>query len=1021
MNEKKISFITCVNDIQIYRQCLSYINNLEVPVGYEVECIKIENAESMAKGYNEAMKSSNAKYKVYLHQDVYIKNKDFIKNFLYVCKNNYKIGMLGVAGAKVLPTNGIWWESQQNYGKVYDSHTGEMELITFRDVLGEYEEVQAIDGLIMITQYDVNWRDDIFDGWHLYDISQCMEFKNAGYKVAIPNQKDHWCVHDCGVVNVKHGYEEYRKNFLDEYSKDIYPLVSILIPTHNRPKYFQIALESAINQTYRNIEIIISDDGIDEKTENIIKEKYLVENNNIKYFNNQKNLGQVDNVLKLLNLANSKYISFLYDDDVFNINKIEIMMNYFIQYESYGIALVTSDRNLIDESGNIIKRFLGETFFNNNNALICLGKNLSEDVIKNHYNIIGEPTTVLFNKEKLTENFAHYSGRKFLVNIDEASWFNLLKSGNAVIINDCLSSFRWHKNQISQDSSLVFNGLEENVFFVLTAKSNGFFENDMAYKEALEYCITYVNNVSQRENIIKESYQLLDKLNTELEKVMRQNKYGINFGKIGDNVIIENQCNFVHSEKISIGKDVHISEKSKFVILYPNSNNESKLIINDYCQIGETCSISVANKIVIEKKVTIGKNVHIADLYEYKKVDIPILTDGSVLINSNIIIQHGTQIADNVVIKGNVKIGRNSIIEANSVVLSDIPDRCVAMGIPAKVKEAFDYETGMWIKIENEEQLKAILDKREIVKPILTIGIPTYNRSKYLKKCLNFIYDDIGDEPLVEVLVSDNYSSDNTQDIVTEYKSKYRNLKYYRNNENIGPSDNFAKIFELATGDYINLHGDDDYFKINVINNIINMIYKNRDCGLVNIVRKQCEFNIETGVGLNEYMLNMLDNITFITNLIISRRDYEKIPNKRWDDEFFPHVYIQCDILNINENYCILKGDMLDGYSGEGALESIRLAKKEETINHHKNFGKVFIEEYLTLLNECRKYGLTVKTLQVLKERNVDMVIIPQMHSYKSLKIECDYVEVIKMFKKHYSKESYYEIALNKIKEIINS
>ena len=53
------------------------------------------------------------------------------------------------------------------------------------------------------------------------------------------------------------------------------PLVSILIPTYNRPHYFKIALESALAQTYSNIEIIVGDDSTNNETEKLIYRHYL--------------------------------------------------------------------------------------------------------------------------------------------------------------------------------------------------------------------------------------------------------------------------------------------------------------------------------------------------------------------------------------------------------------------------------------------------------------------------------------------------------------------------------------------------------------------------------------------------------------------------------------------------------------------------------------------------------------------------------------------------------------------------
>lgn len=222
MNEKKIAFVYCVNDQSLYEKSVSYINKIKVPDGYGIELIAVENASSMTSGYNKGMRQTDAKYKVYLHQDVFIQNQNFINDVLAIFQENKKIGLIGVAGAKVIPTNGIWWEAKRRYGKVYDSHTGQLTLLAFYEVVADYESVQAIDGLIMVTQYDIPWREDIFNGWHFYDISQSVEFVKSGLEVVVPKQEEVWCVHDCGIVNIRNGYEHYRIKFLGEYFSYLY-------------------------------------------------------------------------------------------------------------------------------------------------------------------------------------------------------------------------------------------------------------------------------------------------------------------------------------------------------------------------------------------------------------------------------------------------------------------------------------------------------------------------------------------------------------------------------------------------------------------------------------------------------------------------------------------------------------------------------------------------------------------------------------------------------------------------------
>ena len=66
------------------------------------------------------------------------------------------------------------------------------------------------------TQYDIEWREDIFTGWDFYDASQSMEFRKAGYKVIVPYMDKPWVIHDDGFLNLQE-YEKYRKIYISEY------------------------------------------------------------------------------------------------------------------------------------------------------------------------------------------------------------------------------------------------------------------------------------------------------------------------------------------------------------------------------------------------------------------------------------------------------------------------------------------------------------------------------------------------------------------------------------------------------------------------------------------------------------------------------------------------------------------------------------------------------------------------------------------------------------------------------------
>lgn len=214
MDCRKICFILCVNDWHYANEALYFINRLHVPKGYKIDILTVEDAKSMTAGYNEGMQASDAKYKVYLHQDVMIVEQDFIRKMLD-CFKNEKIGMVGLVGTISLDESKIMWNSKQ-VGRVYNGNSYGMKDWNIGEVEGEYQSVECIDGLLMATQYDIRWRDDVFKRWDFYDVSQSLEFRKAGYEVIVPHMDKPWCIHDGGYVDLKYFYEE-RDKLLKEY------------------------------------------------------------------------------------------------------------------------------------------------------------------------------------------------------------------------------------------------------------------------------------------------------------------------------------------------------------------------------------------------------------------------------------------------------------------------------------------------------------------------------------------------------------------------------------------------------------------------------------------------------------------------------------------------------------------------------------------------------------------------------------------------------------------------------------
>lgn len=218
MNEQKICFIICYNNELYLSECIRYLNYLEIPDGFELDLLTIAQAESMTAGYNAAMQASDAKYKVYLHQDVFVLYRGFLKDTIALFLKHPEIGMIGMVGTLKMPQSAVMWETNDRIGALRSCHLNTVDdfFDHEHDKEAVYTQVEAVDGLLMMTQYDVPWREDLFDGWDFYDASQSYEFRNKGYYVVVPCQEAPWVLHDCGFLNFQN-YEKYRALFCKEY------------------------------------------------------------------------------------------------------------------------------------------------------------------------------------------------------------------------------------------------------------------------------------------------------------------------------------------------------------------------------------------------------------------------------------------------------------------------------------------------------------------------------------------------------------------------------------------------------------------------------------------------------------------------------------------------------------------------------------------------------------------------------------------------------------------------------------
>lgn len=125
------------------------------------------------------------------------------------------------------------------------------------------------------------------------------------------------------------------------------PLVSFCIPTFNRAKFLRKTLESALNQTVNDFEIIIVDDASTDSTEEVVRG---VSDKRIRYFRNQKNLGVPKNYNYVFSLARGEFLCLLEDHDLLEPNYLKELLPLFKVHPTLAFAFCAI--MMIDQNGN---------------------------------------------------------------------------------------------------------------------------------------------------------------------------------------------------------------------------------------------------------------------------------------------------------------------------------------------------------------------------------------------------------------------------------------------------------------------------------------------------------------------------------------------------------------------------------------------------------------------------------------------------------------------------------------------
>ncbi len=177
--------------------------------------------------------------------------------------------------------------------------------------------------------------------------------------------------------------------------------------------------------------------------------------------------------------------------------------------------------------------------------------------------------------------------------------------------------------------------------------------------------------------------------------------YGFLFAQFGKKSLLFKPTGIDSPKRIFIGSNVYIAHYAWLAANPLTGNSQCRLIIEDGTSIGRFAHIYATSKITIGKNVLIAEKVYISDnLHGYTDITLPVIKQSIVQVGE-VSIGDGAWIGENVCIIG-ASVGKNSVVAANAVVTKNIPDYCVAAGIPAVIIKRYSVEKNIWQKTNAE-------------------------------------------------------------------------------------------------------------------------------------------------------------------------------------------------------------------------------------------------------------------------------------------------------------------------------
>lgn len=289
-------------------------------------------------------------------------------------------------------------------------------------------------------------------------------------------------------------------------------LVSVIIPSYNHEKYIEKCIMSVINQTYKNLEILVMDDNSKDNSKKILKN---IKDSRLKVYYSNKNKGTVRTINELTKKCKGEYIAIIGSDDIWEKNKISKQVSYL--EKNLDIGAVFTATEIIDENDNLYEN---DAAFNDNvfcNDNMSSGKRMRIFFEKGNH--LCHSSSLIRSSVIKKIGFYDITYRQLH---DYEYWVRLVNECNIHILNEKLVKYRRFKNSkqnlsnnsfesmirvVNENNSIIwwmFNNIKNEIFI------DGF--SDLFINKKSETSI----ELTCEKYFILLNYKILDVVNKQL-------------------------------------------------------------------------------------------------------------------------------------------------------------------------------------------------------------------------------------------------------------------------------------------------------------------------------------------------------------------------------------------------------------------------------------------------------------------------------------------------------------------------